>query len=464
MSDSADRASAWPKSDIEDWRRLVGEALGDAELSTLNTRRRDGIVVEPLYAPRRDVWPIAGRGAKPWTVVEIVDAADPDDANALALAGLEGGATGLSLSFAGALSAAGPGLPSEAGALRITLEGVDLAAIHLRLEPHAEGLAAAGWLQEIVDKAGIAPELTDIAFGLDPFAPFLQDGDEKADALVARFGALSAAGYRGPLATLDGRPYHEAGATEAQEIAAVLAAGAWWLRTLDRAGISPAACLAALGASLALDCEELAGIAKLRALRLTWARLQELCGAPPEPLRIHAETGRRMLTRADPDTNLLRTTLAAFAAAAGGADSIAVLPHTAALGHADRNARAIARNIQHLLMEEAHLHRVADPGAGSGAIEALTDQFAGHAWAEFQAIEREGGLIASLHACALQGRIAEARATLQKQVADGERPLVGATVYPAPGEVAAEALPAPDALAERNLAPVRLEQLAEAAT
>ena len=55
-----------------------------------------------------------------------------------------------------------------------------------------------------------------------------------------------------------------------------------------------------------------------------------------------------MLTRADPHANLLRNTLAAFAAAAGGADSILVQPHTAALGLADPDARALARNIQHL--------------------------------------------------------------------------------------------------------------------
>ena len=83
------------------------------------------------------------------------------------------------------------------------------------------------------------------------------------------------------------------------------------------AGISALDAFPFLAVSVAVDREPFLSIAKLRALRLCWARLQELCGAPRQPPAIHAETSRRMLTRADPTTNLLRTTLAAFAAGGG---------------------------------------------------------------------------------------------------------------------------------------------------
>jgi methylmalonyl-CoA mutase len=59
-------------------------------------------------------------------------------------------------------------------------------------------------------------------------------------------------------------------------------------------------------------------------------------------------------------------------------------------------------------MEESDLHRVADPTAGSGALEALTDQLAEHAWSEFQTIEREGGLVESLRMGLFQARVAGA--------------------------------------------------------
>jgi methylmalonyl-CoA mutase len=39
-----------------------------------------------------------------------------------------------------------------------------------------------------------------------------------------------------------------------------------------------------------------------------------------------------MMTRRDPWVNILRTTIATFAAGLGGADSVTVLPFTAALG------------------------------------------------------------------------------------------------------------------------------------
>jgi methylmalonyl-CoA mutase len=172
-----------------------------------------------------------------------------------------------------------------------------------------------------------------------------------------------------------------------------------------------------------------------------------------------------MLTRADPATNLLRTTLAAFAAGVGGADSITVLPHTSALGSPDRDARALARNIQLLLIEEAHTHRVEDPAAGSGAIEVLTGALAERAWEEFQAIERDGGILASLSAGAFPARIAEAREALKAESLEGRLPLVGATVYPAPGEVTANPPTMPNHRLNRvGLAPVRLEDLAPAVT
>ncbi len=406
--------------------------------------------------------PLPGRGVRPWRIVQPVDAPDPDQANALALADLEGGATGLSLRLSGAACAAGFGIPADADALRIALENVDLAAIHLRLEPHADGIAAARWLKDIVARSGNAPELTDIAFGLDPVAAVAAGSTPDPSAFAACFRELSAAGFRGPFALLDGRLYHEAGATEAQELAGILAAASWWLSALDAAGVAPADALPHLGASLAADREQYISIAKLRALQLVWARLQELCGVPPSPLAAHAETSRRMLTRADPTTNLLRTTLAAFAAGVAGADAVTVLPHTAALGLADRNARALACNIQHLLIEEAHVFRVADPAAGSGALETLSDALAERAWSAFQAIEKEGGIVASLAAGAFQARIAEACAALRKDLTDGNAPLVGATIYPVPDEPKATPEAAREMPSLPGLTPVRLEQLAEA--
>ena len=106
---------------------------------------------------------------------------------------------------------------------------------------------------------------------------------------------------------------------------------------------------------LSADADQFLTIAKFRALRKLWARVEASCGLAPEPCFISAETAWRMMTRRDPHVNILRATIAAFAAALGGADAITVLPFTAALGLPDRFARRIARNTQLLLSEESHL-------------------------------------------------------------------------------------------------------------
>ena len=147
---------------------------------------------------------------------------------------------------------------------------------------------------------------------------------------------------------------------------------------------------------LAADQDQLLNVAKLRALRKLWARVQEACGVEAQPCFVAAETAWRMLTKRDPHGNIVRGTIAALAAAVGGADAITVLPFSAALGVPESFARRIARNTQSILIEESNLHRVTDPAGGAGAIEALTAQFCDSAWQFFQQIEAAGGAAEAL--------------------------------------------------------------------
>ena len=83
-----------------------------------------------------------------------------------------------------------------------------------------------------------------------------------------------------------------------------------------------------------------------------------------------------MMTRRDPWVNMLRTTIACFAAAVGGADAITVLPFDAAIGLPDDFARRIARNTHAVLHDESSLGRVIDAAGGSWYVESLTAQLA----------------------------------------------------------------------------------------
>src|SRR6185312_16428855 len=159
----------------------------------------------------------------------------------------------------------------------------------------------------------------------------------------------------------------------AQELAFALSAAVDCLRALEAGGTPLEAARGIIYFRLAADADEFLTIAKFRAIRKLWARVEAACGLAPKPAIVAAETAWRMMTRHDPYVNMLRNTIAIAAAGLGGADNIAVLPHTAAIGLPDAFARRVARNTQLVLLEEANLAKVADPAAGSGAIEHLTD-------------------------------------------------------------------------------------------
>ena len=199
---------------------------------------------------------------------------------------------------------------------------------------------------------------------------------------------LADQGFRGPFAVADGRIIHNAGGSEAQELAFAIAAAVDYLRALEASGVPLDAARGMIYFRLAADADEFLTIAKFRAIRKLWARVEAACGLAPKPTTVAAETAWRMMTKRDPYVNMLRTTIAVTAAGLGGADNIAVLPHTAALGLPDAFARRVARNTQLILLEESNLAKVADPAAGSGAIEDLTAKLCAAAWAQFQEIEQ----------------------------------------------------------------------------
>jgi methylmalonyl-CoA mutase len=275
---------------------------------------------------------------------------------------------------------------------------------------------------------------------------------------------LTKRGFRGPFVLADGRPVHDAGGSETQELAFALALATAYLRMLEAGGIDLQAARAAISFRLAADADQFLTIAKFRALRLLWARVEQACGLAPRPVFIAAETAWRMLTQRDPYVNMLRATMATFAAGLAGANAVTVLPHTLALGLPDAFARRVARNTQLVLLEESNLARVSDPAAGSGGIESLTQELCQRAWALFQEIEKAGGLFAALQQGLIQGRVAATRKAREANVARRKDVLTGASEFPNLHEVEvsvedvkpAAALPMNDTVKFEPLSPIRL--------
>ena len=356
-------AAEFPDVTRADWIKRVEAVLKGASFEERLVRTTpDGLRLEPVYGQQSG--PRAARARQlPWTLYQRVDHPTPSRANDMALDDLENGATGLVLVTADSPAARGFGL--DPAHLARALQGVHLHAVGLRVEGGAS-MALAG----IIARQPIDPERLNVSFSVT---------------LAHEAAELARLGYTGPYMEADGRGWHEAGATDAQELGATLATAVATLRRLET--LNDLHLVRATGITLAASQDMFATLAKFRAIRLLWRRVLQAAGLPDAPLRLHAETSWRMMAVKDPHTNILRATAAVFGAGLGGADSITVLPFSLAQGLPNAFARRVARNVQNVLAEESNLWRVADPALGAGYIETYTQGLCAEAWKVFQAAE-----------------------------------------------------------------------------
>ncbi|HEX4768673.1 MAG TPA: methylmalonyl-CoA mutase family protein [Lichenihabitans sp.] len=424
------------------WREAVDRVLAGKDFErTLVTRTHDHIAIRPLYPAAEAVSPLRrlDGGSRTIRIHQRLDHSSPAAARDLALAELDGGAEGLVLTLRGAPSARGFGL--DPAALDAMLDAVPIDRVALRLEgsPFA-GEASADAVLNVIERRGSDPAALDLDLGIDPIGDMARCGEapqpwqKLASGLAGLHRRWREMGVPGPVIRADGRPHHEAGASEAQELAGVLATAVAYLRTLDAGGIGLEPARAGVSFLLVADADLLLSVCKFRALRHLWARVETACGLEPAPIRLHGETAWRMLTRRDPHGNLLRGTLAATAAILGGVDGLTVLPFTSALGLPDAAARRLARNTALILRDEAHLAKVADPVAGAGAFEALTQGLCEEAWMLFQDLERGGGIVAALETGNWQAKVGAMRAKRCEDVTRGAAPIIGTTLFPDPAE------------------------------
>ena len=400
----------FPARTEADWRKAAEVALKGVALEKFTSVTPDGVKLGPIHP--RAVGPRALRGEPgPWKALSRLDHPSADDFNAQAREDIDNGAEGLTVVFKGSGAAYGFGLArADAAGLDRAFEGVAFDSglqFSLELAEPAQADAFAALAERLAE-----PSVANISFGLDPLGAGLKP----------QVAALAARGFKGPFVAADARIVHDAGGTPAQELAYALSAGVAALRALEDAG--------AIEFRLAADADQFATIAKFRAMRLLWGRIEEASGLTPGPIRLAATSAWRMMTAVEPYVNVMRAGLAAFAAGLGGADSVTLLPFSQALGLPDAFARRLARNTQLVELREARLGFVADPAAGAGGFEALTTGLCEKAWALFQAQEAAGGLAAALASGLVQKAVAASAVSLQRDVARAKAPLTGLSTHP----------------------------------
>lgn len=429
-------------ADEADWRALVEQGLKGAQWSRLVGKTADGIPLQPLYreadiATALDVsgMPeaapfVRGTHAGAWTIRQSFAHPDPARTNDEILADLTGGVAAIELVI-DPHGKTGVAIRDEAD-FDLALAGVIMEAAPVSLDAGEHALWAAETLRAKLK--GVAPK--GVAFNIDPIGAWLRGGRSFCDGdLAGSYAFVADTSADLPNARFlraDARVVHEAGGSEAQEIASALSAGIAYLRNLEASGLGIEQSAKTISFAVSVGPDVLIEAAKLRALRLTWARVLEASGAAPDArgAHIHAFTSRRMMTRYDAWTNILRVSTAAFAAAIGGADDITTYPLTDALGLPTPFSRRVARNTQHVLLEECRLGHVADPAGGSWFVEKLTRDLADKAWEIMQAIEARGGIVEAMRAGHLQELVAGARTARERAIATRRETITGVTDYP----------------------------------
>lgn len=484
MPQDLDLSTFFPPRSYADWRAAAEATLKGAPFDkALVARLHEGFAVQPVHGPA-DVPADPGmpglapflRGGAPapdrahgWDVRQHYAYAEPptlaaalasDIAHGLGSVWVElDGATraGLDPDDEQAFFLAGRGglLVCTAEDLAQALEPAELAGFPVSFGGGSLPLAALHVAAAL--ERGVSPADLVGSLGFDPLGALAGEGRlpgslEQALAQLSDLAAWCHAEAPGLRAVhVSTVPHHAAGASAVQELGVALATGVAYLRAMEAHGLSVHIAAPQILFAFALRGDLFLEIAKLRAARALWARVVAACGGAEVEQRmvLHARTSPWDRTVRDPWVNLLRSTTEGFAAAVGGADSIATGPFDEAIGPPDEASRRIAANIQHLLRDESHLHLVADPAGGSYYVEHLTQTLIAAGWAELQALEAQGGMAAALTSGWLAERIGTVSRARAGAVARRREPITGVSEFPLLAEATVQReAPDPDDVAD----------------
>ncbi len=227
--------------------------------------------------------------------------------------------------------------------------------------------------------------------------------------------------------------FKNSGSSIVEELAFGLAWGNEYLSRLTEDGLSIDSIAPNLKFQFGVGSNYFMEIAKVRAVRLLWAKIVNAYGPSDAEITrayIHTETSDWNKTMYDPHANLLRATTEAMSAIIGGTNSLTVRPFNAMFEDATNFSERIARNQQLLLREESHFDKIVDPSSGSYYIENLTNSIAEEAWKLFLEVDEMGGFIQAFKKGFVQGKIKGTAHKRDMAIATRKEILLGTNQYP----------------------------------
>jgi methylmalonyl-CoA mutase N-terminal domain/subunit len=430
-------------------------------------RIESGIELKPVYGPEDAPDPVEPPGeppftrgpytdmyrGRPWTIRQYAGFASAEESNARYRFLLDQGQTGLSVAFdlptqlgydsddprsLGEVGRTGVAIDSLAD-MEILFDGIPLdqvstsmtinapASILLLLyelvaeEQGVPSTALRGTVQNDILKEYVARG--NYIFPPKPSMRLTTDLFAYCAERIPKWNTISISGYH----------IREAGATAVQELAFTLANGIAYCRAAVDAGLSPDEFGERLSFFFNAHNDFFVEVAKFRAARRLWARIMgERFGASnPKALalRFHAQTGGSTLTAQQPDNNIVRVAIQAFAAVCGGTQSLHTNAFDEALALPTEHSAKVALRTQQVIAAEGGALDTADPLGGSYFIEALTDELEARAWELISRVDDLGGAVEAIECGFVQGEIEQSAFEWQQQVETGERVIVGVNRY-----------------------------------
>ena len=451
----------------EEWKAACEALLKGAPFEKkMFTKTYEGITFDPMYTRKHteDILPkgvmpgmgdylrgvdAAGYIGKPWGIAQACDETLPAENNELLRHEHDKGATiyhivldtasrtGVDARQAEAVGDTGTSVTTVED-MHVLLTGLDLAKFPLYVYAGANAVPLLALVAAARRASGEDMAEVRGIVGADPIGALAADGKLPASldayydslAAAARWATVNAPHLRTVFVRSD--VYSNGGANDVQEVASVLATATAYLRALCERGLTIDEAASQIAFAFSMGANFFLQIAKLRAVRPLWAQIVGAFGgsAEAQKMRIHARPALFFKTIYDPYVNMLRNTTEIFSGVVGGIDSFESAPFDEPIRKGDEFSRRIARNVQIMLQEEFGLLQPIDPAGGSWAVETLTRQMKEKIWAEFQRIEKEGGIIAALRAGSLQENVAAVLAARFKNADLRRDRIVGNNMYP----------------------------------
>jgi methylmalonyl-CoA mutase N-terminal domain/subunit len=436
------------------------------------TDRREtesGIEVKPVYTSEDAGTPLEAPGeypytrgpyrdmyrGRPWTIRQYAGFASAEESNARYRYLLERGQTGLSIAFdlptqlgydsddpraVGEVGRTGVAIDSLAD-MEVLLAGIPLGDVSTSMTINAPASLLLLLYELVAEQTGVTGDALRGTVQNDILKEYIARGNyifPPRPSMRLTTDLFAYCAERIPswnTISISGYHIREAGSTAVQELAFTLANGIAYCAAAVDAGLSPDEFGERLSFFFNAHNDFFQEVAKFRAARRLWARIMRERFHASNPralaLRFHAQTGGSTLTAQQPENNIVRVSVQALSAICGGAQSLHTNSFDEALALPTERAATIALRTQQILQAEGGTTATADPLGGSYYIEALTDELEARAWELIERVDDVGGAVAAIEQGFVQGEIEASAFRWQRQVEEGERPIVGVNVYAA---------------------------------